>query len=79
VGIGRTAEILEWDEGYVLKLFFKGFPRESIEQEARVGRVINELGLPVAAVREVIEVASRLNPRKLLPNVWSTWVLISIF
>lgn len=59
VGIGRTAEILEWDEGYVVKLFFEGFPLESIEREARVGRVVGELGLPVAAVKEVIEVAGR--------------------
>jgi aminoglycoside phosphotransferase (APT) family kinase protein len=59
LGIGRTAEILEWDEGYVVKLFFEGFPLESIEREARVGRVVGELGLPVAAVKEVIEVAGR--------------------
>ena len=59
VGIGRTAEILEWEEGCVVKLFFEGFPRESIEREASVGRVVSELGLPVAAVREVIEVAGR--------------------
>jgi len=59
LGIGRTAEILEWDEGYVVKLFFEGFPFESIEREARVGRVVGELGLPVAAVKEVIEVAGR--------------------
>jgi len=59
IGIGRTAEILEWEKGYVIKLFLKGFSRESIEQEAKVGRVINELGLPVAKVVEVIEVDGR--------------------
>ena len=59
IGIGRTAEILEWEEGYVVKLFFKGFRRESVEQEALIGRVVNESGLPVAKTREVIEVDGR--------------------
>jgi uncharacterized protein (TIGR02172 family) len=59
IGIGRTAEILEWKEGYVVKLYWKGFPRESIEQEAKVGNAVNELGLPTARVKEVIEVEDR--------------------
>jgi aminoglycoside phosphotransferase (APT) family kinase protein len=59
VGIGRTAEILEWEEGYVVKLFFTGVSREVAEREAKAGRIISELGLPVPAVREVVEVAGR--------------------
>jgi aminoglycoside phosphotransferase (APT) family kinase protein len=59
VGIGRTAEILEWEEGYVVKLFFTGVSREVAEREAKAGRLISELGLPVPAVREVVEVAGR--------------------
>ncbi len=59
VGVGRTAEIFEWEKGYVVKLFLRGFSRETIEREARVGRVINELGLPVPKVIELIEVNGR--------------------
>jgi len=59
VGIGRTAEILEWNEDYVIKLFLKGFSRESVEREARVRRVVYELGLPVRAVRDIIELDGR--------------------
>ncbi len=59
IGIGRTAEIFEWEEGYVVKLFLKGFRRDSIEQEANIGRVISESGLPVPKVREFVEVDGR--------------------
>ena len=59
IGVGRTAEILEWEEGYVVKLYLEGFPREYIEQEARIGRALRESGLPVPKTGEVIELDGR--------------------
>jgi len=59
IGVGRTAEILELEEGYVVKLYLEGFPREYIEQEARIGRALRESGLPVPKTGEVIELDGR--------------------
>jgi aminoglycoside phosphotransferase (APT) family kinase protein len=42
-----------------VKLFLKGFRRESVEQEAKTGSVVNESGLPVPKVRELVEVDGR--------------------
>jgi aminoglycoside phosphotransferase (APT) family kinase protein len=59
IGVGRTAEILEWEHGYVVKLFLEGFRRESIEREANIGRAISASGLPVPEVKQFVEVDGR--------------------
>ena len=51
VGVGRTAEIFEWKGGCILKLFLDGFRRESVEQEAKIGRLVSESSLPVPEVK----------------------------
>jgi aminoglycoside phosphotransferase (APT) family kinase protein len=56
---GRTAEVYDWGEARVLKLFLpwcgKGWARE----EAEVVAAIRALGLPVPAVYELVEVDGR--------------------
>jgi uncharacterized protein (TIGR02172 family) len=60
LGIGRTAEVYPWREGQILKLFRPEVPREWIEHEARVGRIVFDAGLAAPAVGEVVEVEGRL-------------------
>jgi Ser/Thr protein kinase RdoA (MazF antagonist) len=50
VGEGRTAEVLAWGEGRVLKLYREGFRREGAATEARVTRLVHEAGLAAPAV-----------------------------
>jgi thiamine kinase len=59
IGRGRTAEIYEWGEGRVLKLFVAGWPEAAVELEARVSRAVHDTGLPTPAVGEVLQVGGR--------------------
>jgi len=59
IAAGRTAEIYDWQEGQILKLFRDGFPADSVEQEARNARRVHAAGLPVPAVGNIIEINGR--------------------
>ena len=50
VGRGRTAEILAWDDGRVMKLYLAGSSREYVRREAEVSRQVHRAGLPAPAV-----------------------------
>jgi len=50
VGEGRTAEILAWDEGQVLRLFREGASRAYALRELDISRTISEAGFPSPAV-----------------------------
>lgn len=49
VGEGRTAEILAWDEGRVLRLFRDGASRGYALREMAVSRIVHETGIPSPA------------------------------
>lgn len=59
IAYGRTAEIYEWQNGQVLKLFFDWFELENIEYEAKIGRAIYASGLKVPKVGDIIRVNGR--------------------
>ena len=59
VGIGRTAEVLAWEEGKVIKLYYAGFPRGTAEHEARVADAIQKAGIPCPVFYGTIEVDGR--------------------
>lgn len=59
LALGRTAEIYAWEDEQVLKLFRPGWPAEDAEYEAGISRRIHQVGLPVAAVGDVITVDGR--------------------
>ena len=59
IGVGRTAEILAWDEDRVLKLFRNGWSLSDVKWEEKVARIVSEAGLPVPAVSGIIEVEGR--------------------
>ena len=57
---GRTAEIYEWQPGWVLKLFYDWVDLESVEYEARISRLIHAIGLPVPAIGAIVQLNGRL-------------------
>ena len=59
IAYDRTAEIYAWQERQVLKLFHDWFEREDVEYEARIGRAIHTVRLPMPAVGDVIWVNGR--------------------
>jgi uncharacterized protein (TIGR02172 family) len=59
VGVGNTAEVFDFGEGKVCKLFRKGYPKESVEREFRNAKEVQRLGLPVPKVFELVETEGR--------------------
>jgi tRNA A-37 threonylcarbamoyl transferase component Bud32 len=56
---GRTAEIYEWGDGYVLKLYREWCPSHWVEQESKVAHAIYEAGIPAPAAGDIIDVNHR--------------------
>ncbi len=59
IGEGNTAEVYAWKEGWILKLFRKGFSRGGIEKEYRVSKEVERLGMPIPKVGELMEYHGR--------------------
>lgn len=59
ISSGRTAEIYDWDQEHVLKLFYDWVQLESIENEARIACTIDKSGLPVPEVDKMVRVNNR--------------------
>lgn len=56
---GRTAEIYNWKDDQVLKLFLAEYPFNYAEHEAQITEAAYKAGLPVPAVKGVVEVEGR--------------------
>jgi len=56
---GRTADVYDWDEGYILKLFHNWFEIESIEYEQKIARAVHTSGVKAPAVGKLIQVEGR--------------------
>lgn len=52
---GNTAEVFEYENGKVCKLFNTGYPKEYVELEYSNAKVLCEKGLPVPKVYELVE------------------------
>ena len=59
IGQGRTAEILDWDDHQVVKLFRPGFPIEWIQAEVQATRIAHEADLGAPAVGGLVKVDGR--------------------
>ncbi|WP_050943034.1 hypothetical protein [Bacillus methanolicus] len=59
IGRGNTAEVFEFSNKEVLKLFYEKIPFEYIEKEYETSRVINQLGIPSPNVRELTELDNK--------------------
>ena len=55
VGYGRTADIFAWGDDQVLKLFHENFSVAFVEEEARIGLLVRDMGLPVPDVAGTVE------------------------
>lgn len=60
IGQGRTAEVFEYGENRILKLFRTGIPKMAIENEFRVSLELCKKNLPVPEVDNFVEVGDRL-------------------
>jgi uncharacterized protein (TIGR02172 family) len=56
---GRTAEVYEWNNGCVLKLYHDWCPPHWVEHEAKVAHAITSAGIPSPAAGEIVEVNHR--------------------
>ena len=57
--VGRTAEVYAWEDGQVLKLYRDWCPANWVDYEARIGRLVNEAGIPSPKVGDIVEVNGR--------------------
>jgi Ser/Thr protein kinase RdoA (MazF antagonist) len=75
IALGRTAEIYDWGNGQILKLFFDWQDLESIAYEQRMNRAVHASGLPVPAPGEIVQVNGRnglIYERVDGVNMWET-------
>lgn len=54
VGIGNTATIYEWEEGKVVKLFHRGYPRDAVEREFHNAMVIRDMKFNKPKAYEIV-------------------------
>jgi uncharacterized protein (TIGR02172 family) len=59
IAIGVTSELLNWDNGRVVKLCFDWVRAETVEREFNVTRALHAAGLPVPAAYELVQVKGR--------------------
>jgi tRNA A-37 threonylcarbamoyl transferase component Bud32 len=59
IAIGRTAEIFLQSDGQVLKLYRDWCPPDWVEYELKIGRIVQDAGLPVPAVGNIVDVNNR--------------------
>ncbi|MBW9157786.1 phosphotransferase [Clostridium sp. FP2] len=60
IGIGNTANVYEWEEGKVLKLFYQGYPKESVEREFQNAKAIRNMDFAKPKVYEIIFCEERM-------------------
>lgn len=56
---GRTADVFEWEDGYVLKLFHDWFSLEDIEYELKIARAVHASGVKSPAVWKLVQAHGR--------------------
>jgi uncharacterized protein (TIGR02172 family) len=68
IGKGMTAEVYKWGkdrvlklfyEDRVLKLFYEDFSYERVACEARIGKAVNEAGVPSPKIYDIVEIDGR--------------------
>lgn len=59
VGAGNTAEVFDYGDGKVCKLFYEGYPKDAVKREFRNATEVHRQGLPVPKVFEMVESEGR--------------------
>ncbi len=60
IGVGNTATVYEWEEGKVLKLFYQGYPKESVEREFHNAKAIRNMDFSKLKAYEIIFLEERM-------------------
>ena len=56
---GRTADVYDWDDGHILKLFHNWFEFPNIEYEYKIARAVHASGVKAPAVKDLIQFQGR--------------------
>ncbi|HSL29216.1 MAG TPA: aminoglycoside phosphotransferase family protein [Anaerolineales bacterium] len=59
VARGRTADVYDWDDGHILKLFQSWFETEDIEYEHRIASAVHASGVKSPAVGDIVQLHGR--------------------
>ena len=65
IGVGRTAEVHEWDDDWVLKLYRDQFPLAWVRYEAELGRLIHG----ACSIRS-LDTSAGFSPQLTCPSTW---------
>ncbi|MGH4125081.1 MAG: aminoglycoside phosphotransferase family protein [Clostridium sp.] len=60
ISIGNTANVYEWEEGKVLKLFYQGYSKEAVEREFQNAKAIRNMDFAKPKVYEIIFCQERM-------------------
>ncbi|WP_032121140.1 aminoglycoside phosphotransferase family protein [Clostridium amazonitimonense] len=60
IGVGNTATVYEWEEGKVLKLFYEGYPKKSVEKEFHNAMAIRNMNFAKPKAYEIISCKERM-------------------
>lgn len=56
---GRTADVYDWDEGHILKVFHNWFELNDVKYELKIARAVHASGVKSPAIRELVQVQGR--------------------
>jgi aminoglycoside phosphotransferase (APT) family kinase protein len=59
IGRGRTAEVFEWDDGQVVKLFYADMPATAIDREMRCATALSGMTIPAPRFGGQIQIGER--------------------
>jgi hypothetical protein len=59
IAVGRTAQVHEWRQGHVLKLYYEWCPADWAAREAAISRMVAEKGLPTPKCIETLNIDGR--------------------
>ena len=60
IGIGNTATVYAWEDGRVLKLFYRGYPKKSVEKEFYNAMAISNMDFAKPRAYEMISCEERI-------------------
>jgi hypothetical protein len=56
---GRTAEVFDLGNGRIMKLFYKSFPAQAVENESNIANLIKDYNLPIPGFYGKVEQEGR--------------------
>ncbi len=59
IAAGRTADIFAWQDGYILKLYREWCPKNWVDHELHIARIVHGAGLAAPAAGDIVEIGGR--------------------